>query len=306
MAAQFRPMLACNAPTDLSTLRFPLLAQPKIDGVRALNLNGRLLGRSLKPFKNRFINQQLSNTCFDGLDGELIVWDNPTSPSLCRDTTSALNSIQGTPSCTWYIFDCFWHPYEEYNFRYWGGYEIIQHFANMPPVHVRMKRVPSTIVNSLEEVEDLETEWLAEGYEGIILRSPYAEYKYGRATIAEGSFLKIKRFTDSEAIVLELKEASQNYNIAQDNELGYTFRTSHADFKAPKGMIGAMLCQDILTKEKVLVSAGKLTHEERTHYFQNPNEILGQTITYRHFLYGKKDKARMATFQNFRMEEDIS
>ena len=44
-----KPQLAEDAILD--QVRFPCIVQPKIDGVRALNLNGTLTGRSLDPFK---------------------------------------------------------------------------------------------------------------------------------------------------------------------------------------------------------------------------------------------------------------
>ena len=47
----FKPMLACNV--DLDKIQYPVIIQPKIDGVRALVLNGQVVGRSLKPFRNK-------------------------------------------------------------------------------------------------------------------------------------------------------------------------------------------------------------------------------------------------------------
>lgn len=38
-----------------SKLVFPLIGQPKVDGVRALNMVGKLTARSLKPFKNKYL-----------------------------------------------------------------------------------------------------------------------------------------------------------------------------------------------------------------------------------------------------------
>ena len=46
----FKPLLA--SPADLSTLRFPVLASPKLDGVRAIVKDGVVLSRSLKKIPN--------------------------------------------------------------------------------------------------------------------------------------------------------------------------------------------------------------------------------------------------------------
>ena len=43
-----RPMLAEAAPADLTELRYPILASPKLDGVRCIKSNGQALSRKLK------------------------------------------------------------------------------------------------------------------------------------------------------------------------------------------------------------------------------------------------------------------
>jgi hypothetical protein len=53
-----KPQLAEDAIID--AVRFPCIVQPKIDGVRALNLNGTLTGRSLKPFEGFGITEYFS------------------------------------------------------------------------------------------------------------------------------------------------------------------------------------------------------------------------------------------------------
>ena len=67
-----KPMLADKCER-LNALSFPLLATPKLDGIRCLKLNGRALTRSFKPVSNRFIREWIEANLPDGLDGELIV-----------------------------------------------------------------------------------------------------------------------------------------------------------------------------------------------------------------------------------------
>ena len=57
-----KPQLANDA--NLATLKYPLIVQPKIDGVRALNINGTLTGRSLDPFKGFGITEYWSKPEF--------------------------------------------------------------------------------------------------------------------------------------------------------------------------------------------------------------------------------------------------
>ena len=48
----FAPMLASTYTGE--DLKFPVLVTPKIDGVRAIKLNGKLVSRSLKQIPNSF------------------------------------------------------------------------------------------------------------------------------------------------------------------------------------------------------------------------------------------------------------
>jgi hypothetical protein len=85
-----KPLLATNY--DESKLVFPLIAQPKIDGVRGLTIQERLVGRSLKTHANLFVTKLFSQPAYNWLDGELTTFD-ITSPACCRITTGDINRI---------------------------------------------------------------------------------------------------------------------------------------------------------------------------------------------------------------------
>ena len=65
-----QPMLAATYKND-EQLEFPLLATPKVDGVRALIVNGKLVSRSFKPIPNDKIRSVLEDMLPEGADGEL-------------------------------------------------------------------------------------------------------------------------------------------------------------------------------------------------------------------------------------------
>jgi hypothetical protein len=60
----------CEQPEEL---RFPVLATPKLDGIRCLKIGGKALTRSFKPVSNRFIREWIEANLPDGVDGELVV-----------------------------------------------------------------------------------------------------------------------------------------------------------------------------------------------------------------------------------------
>ena len=53
-----KPHLACDA--DINKIKYPCYVLPKIDGVRALVIDGKLVGRSLKTHANKHITYLLS------------------------------------------------------------------------------------------------------------------------------------------------------------------------------------------------------------------------------------------------------
>lgn len=66
-----KPMLSATLEDPLR-LTWPVLGSPKLDGLRCIIKDGMALSRNLKPFRNKFVQEQLS-TLPNGLDGELIV-----------------------------------------------------------------------------------------------------------------------------------------------------------------------------------------------------------------------------------------
>ena len=312
-----KPMLA--ETWDEGKQQFPVLAQPKIDGVRALNIGGRLTGRSLKTFKNRYVTARYSSPFLVGLDGEMAC-ERDNHPDLCRITSSALGTIQGTPYVLWHLFDYVTAETMNmpYRLRYQALYRRLMELKDIAPdlaAHLRL--VPLIEVDTMGYLLALDESWLSQGYEGTILRHPERPHKQGRSTIREGGLLRIKRFVDFEFVVDEIIEGEENQNEAQVNELGKTFRTSHQENKVANSMIGAMIGRTTTVVkdgstvlfekgQEVRVSAGCLTHEQRRHFFINQDLFKEQIHKAKFFPKGIKDKPRFPTWQSFRDGSDIS
>ena len=78
MKTLWKPMLAAKPdPAELdaaiAALKYPVLASPKLDGIRATVQGGRLLSRSLKPIPNLALQKLWGKKELEGLDGEIIV-----------------------------------------------------------------------------------------------------------------------------------------------------------------------------------------------------------------------------------------
>ena len=79
-----KPMLAASLK-NINQLDYTkgYLATPKIDGIRALMIDGHLVSRTFKPIRNNYIRTMLEAVLPDGADGEIVCPGVTTSsPSL--------------------------------------------------------------------------------------------------------------------------------------------------------------------------------------------------------------------------------
>lgn len=287
-------------------VRFPAIAQPKIDGVRALNMEGRLTGRSLKEHGNRHVTDFFSSSYCLGFDGEMAA-EHECHPALCRLTTSALSTHEGTPYVLWWLFDYVCEateglPYSERLSRLVERVQQVRREA--PAIGERLRIMPSHVVHTLDELNEYDATCLDQGFEGTCIRDPFGMHKEGYSTVRESGLLRIKRFIEEDARVVRLVEGQTNNNPATINALGRTERSSHQENMVPNGMVGALECIDIKTGKEITVSAGSMPHEDRVKYLLEPGLIVGQTIKYKCFPKGVKDKPRFPTFQSLRAESD--
>lgn len=299
-----KPHLACDA--DLDKLKFPVMGFAKLDGVRGLHIIGSMTGRSLKPHDNKWVTSKYSIPICEGFDGEFTFGD-VRGDSLCRDTTSVMSRINGEPDVAWNLFD--WLSPSVIDLPYKERYDDLVTFydANMGSMlSLNIFVIGYEMLYTVEEVVAFYERCLDEGYEGAILRDPAGLHKNGRATVRANAYLRMKPQSDKEALVLALAEAMENRNEAKVNELGRTERSSHKENLVGKGMIGMLVCKDLVTGMEIDVGAGKMTHEERTYYFNNPGEIVGKYIKYRSMDSGVKDKPRFPRYMSLRAESDMS
>lgn len=106
------------------------------------------------------------------------------------------------------------------------------------------------------------------GWEGLMLRKDDT-YKGKRSN----DILKVKKFYDDEYVVVDLENAV-NRVIINGKE------------------IEELMLKNVIIEHKgnrVQVGSG-FTHEQKRYYFENPNEILGKTITVQYFETTKNER----------------
>jgi len=162
------------------------------------------------------------------------------------------------------------------------------------------------VIATSTELTEFEDKRVNAGYEGVICRSIDGRYKHGRSTLREGGMLKLKRFSDSEAIVIGIEELLHNANELEVSELGYADRSSHKDNKVPMGTMGALVARDVTTG--IVFNIGTGFDAAERQWFWDEKEALIEScliVKYKFFSVGVKDKPRHPVYLGLRDKEDL-
>lgn len=258
-----KPMLAGKCE-DVSKLVYPVLATPKLDGIRCLVIDGKAVSRKFKPIPNDHIRQSIEQA-FVGyrgeFDGEIMVRGRSFN-----DLSGDVRRSDGKPDFFYAVFD---HviPDTEQNVvdgsvraSPWGGLstpynERVKMLQAISLPDFCVKILPVSL-RTAEELGVYEASVLAEGYEGIMVRSLGSPYKCGRSTANEGYLLKIKRFDDDEGKIVGYEELMHNDNVAGKDAFGRTERSSHKENLRPAGTLGKLICRNSKWPEDFGVGTG--------------------------------------------------
>lgn len=281
---------------EFDKIKFPVLATPKLDGIRALKIDDKLLSNRFKPIPNKHVtNVVLSSGIPNGMDGELMV------PGTFQNVTSAIMSRDGEPEFTYNLFD--WvsdsltTPY----------HKRVRSLIDLGLEFPWVKIVKPVLIRTLDDLEEYEAKQLELGYEGVMIRTPDSPYKCGRSSVREGYLLKLKRFIDSEGIIIDCFQKMKNTNEQERNELGYAKRSSNKEGLVPVDTLGGFTVRDIKELKDVEFNVGSgLTDAIRAEVWKDPKSYIGKIITYKFQPCGIKEKPRQPVFKGFRHPDDLS
>lgn len=203
-----RPMLAHSYDDYPNKVSFPLLVQPKLDGIRCLAYlkDGKviLLSRQMKEFNHlNHIRQVLLETFFKVnrsiiLDGELYAHGmefQTIISAVKRDEVS-----KDTSKIKYNIYD---NIHAEY-----GCYTRLKYLENLY-VQFRqehrdiLKFVETKMVNNVADIDKWHEHYTKQGYEGIMLRNTHGMYVQDKRSF---DLLKYKKFKDQEFLIIGAEE----------------------------------------------------------------------------------------------------
>lgn len=295
----FKPMLSGKAPADLTKLRYPLLASPKLDGIRCIIRRGGAVSRNLKPIPNERVREYLS-TLPPGIDGELMVQGGFNA---CQSFFMSKQPKEWTDD--WFLFAFDWHGKQDFAFE-----DRLRALTTWSEEygHNNLHVVEHKLITNADDLAAFEAECLADGFEGVMVRDPRGPYKFGRSTTREGYLLKIKQFVDEEATIVGVEELMRNENELEQDELGHAKRSAAKAGLVPAGCMGMLRCR---TEDGAEFGIGSgFTQWHRNTFWSRREELVGKLVTFKHQPDpgGRQpgQAPRFPVFKGLRHENDLS
>lgn len=240
------PMLALNYHDRKHDITFPCYVQPKLNGVRCIYQNGKFMSRKGKEYTTLdHLIPELDALGVKVPDGEIFVRD-MTLQEIIRRVKK--DRVASTDALEYWIYDQINDAdFEDRNadiafkFTFFEG-------------NRRLVYVPTVEVNSEKEIKQWHDKWVAEGFEGAIVRNMNGKYKVKHRS---KDLQKYKEFVDAEFEIVGGHEGS--------------------------GPDAGTVVFEVKTKEgKVFSVRPKGTREMRTEWMKDLNKLVGKELTVRY------------------------
>lgn len=263
---------------DLMTLKYPVIATPKYDGIRCAVENGVIRTFNKKPVPNKYINDVLKCmlNLIEGFDGELIV------PGVdFNGVQSAVMSEHGQPKFIFVVFDLHDVPGVAYKHRIEEVYRRIGEIQALGWDEANVLQCAKSVV--CNDAHQLSLTWqkhINNGYEGTIAANPGGYYKNGRSGIKEQLLIKLKVWHDDEATVIEVRE-----EIGNDNR--------------PKGRAGCLWVKHSSGAE---FGVSGFTDEMKAKLWATKDQVAGKVVTFKYQDWPTGGDPRFPGFKGFRYD----
>lgn len=294
------PMLAHTARADLSDVTYPCVLQPKYDGIRAVwwGPAGPLVSRNLKPIRNAALASRVGGLPAPpwAMDGELLPRYAPTRDPFGR-TQSLVKKDGELDELSYYIFDAMTD--DPYLRRHQLLNDWLYKNARRELAEGLIRVVPCRVVTSVEEFTEFECAAVGHGWEGVMVRQGTPGYESGKRS---RSLLKVKRFEDSEAVVLGYECMYTNENPKTTDALGHAKRSSSKALKFPLQLLGTLRCRLLPDGTEFNLGTG-WSMEERADLWEARDTLVDRTLTFKHQPSGAAEAPRFPTFLRWRNPE---
>ena len=261
----------------LNTLRYPVIATPKLDGIRCAVENSLPRTFNKKPVPNKWVNEALSmlGPAIEGFDGELMVLE-----SDFNGVQSGIMTHGGQPNFRFMVFDLHDSPLP-YIKRIEQVHQRIAEIHKCEDLYAQIVQpVDAKLCRNQMELQAYWDEYIELGYEGAIVNDPHGYYKNGRSGKVEQLSVKLKVWHDDEATIIGFKE-----EIAEDG--------------TPKGRVGRVTMRH---NNGVVFGVGGLTDEMKAQMWHQPDWYIGKRATFKYQDWPVGGKPRFPGFKGVRYD----
>lgn len=210
------PMLANKYEDKMHKVVFPCYAQPKLNGYRMLKESDgkNAWTRGGKAHVKECVEHLMWDSSNIMIDGELILPDMPVLQVTARAAKKFRPGVSNT--LMYMVYDVVGEaPFETRD-------TMLKHLEPFFPKNVRL--VETIRVNNLEELLAAHERFVAQGYEGTMIRSGDDGYNIGHRS---NSLLKMKDFEDAEFIITGVVDGKGSFKrkaiFVCETEGGYEF-----------------------------------------------------------------------------------
>jgi len=282
---EFDCMLADADQPKLSEVTYPVVAQLKLDGFRAVYFpdSKTFIGRNGKAIRNQNLQNyfaKLSKNQTYVLDGELY------SDTLnFNQISSVLNSedkpLDGIYYC---VYDCVpkynWIE-QTYDVPYRNRWELLETLSKLWNMD-NVKVITGITANNEQEVAEFYKDALNKGYEGLMLKGINGTYQWKRVSVKSQIMMKLK--------------PSDEYD-------GKIIGTEEGEGKIV-GQLGKLIVRVDGIKNEVGVGTG-FSEEQRKEFWKNRNQLVGEWIRMKAFEVTEgKESLRFPVFLAIRDSKD--
>jgi DNA ligase-1 len=280
-------------------------ASVKYDGIRAEISNGDILSARGKALGNKHFHEVFT---------PIFEWSkaNPTihvegelyHPDLTfQEITSIVRSHDGElDKLEFHVFD-----FQDINIPdriFKERYSLLRSHVEANEWGEGIVAVEQEVLHNYDEFYQLFTDITEDGGEGLMLKAWDSHYKYGRATVNQGTFFKVKKFLTADVTITGFIEGEKLKDGAEVRKGYWDGRTERSRKKADyqkSGTLGALIVQ--FGEHEVRVGSG-LNDSLREKIWRNQPEFIGRTIEMRYMDCGRKNLPRFPTFIRFREDKD--
>lgn len=265
----FRPMLAHKYEDHVDSVRFPVIGQPKLDGIRCIFTAEGAFSREGKSLCNVQHIQEILELLFEKfpeliLDGELYNHElKDEFEKICsivkKQKVSIADRFEAADKIKYYVYDCPQISQLTMKNCWWDRFMYIKDQFERFNIGDPVVLVPFVDIQNVNEIKIQHDKWVDEGYEGLMLRVASGPYEQKRSK----KLLKVKVFDDSEFPIVDVlpgrgNKASMAARVVCRLSDGRTFKA---------GIIGS--------------------EEYATWLLDNKEDIIGAPATVKHFRFTK-------------------